>query len=83
MVRLFAKVLNSGTLINMTLTGSVIILFVLIARLCLKRAPKVYTEGQFDHVTIRVNQFMDDDYEVVESILNTDSAAISEYCRTL
>lgn len=43
MVRLFAKVLNSGTLINMTLTGSVIILFVLIARLCLKRAPKVYS----------------------------------------
>lgn len=43
MVRLFAKALNSGTLINMTLTGSVIILFVLIARLCLKRAPKVYS----------------------------------------
>lgn len=36
-------------------------------------------EGQFDHVTIRVNQFLDNDYEVTESILNTDRAAINEW----
>lgn len=54
MVRILEKVLNSGTLINMTLTGSVIILFVLIARLCLKRAPKVYSYALWGVVLFRL-----------------------------
>lgn len=54
MVRIITTALRSGTLINMTLTGSIIILFVLLARLCLRRAPKVYSYALWGVVLFRL-----------------------------
>lgn len=54
MVRIFDNLLTSGRLVNMTLTGSVIILFVLFARLCLKRTPKVYSYALWAIVLVRL-----------------------------
>lgn len=53
-MHLLGKVMGASPLLNMTLTGSVIILFVLLARLSLKRAPKVYAYALWAVVLFRL-----------------------------